>query len=88
VKTLFKPPPADGKLTPRQEFALLLVRGRPDGVTVDELGAILHERAGKHDRESRCQWCPDNGRSVLTALQKRQLVTHRRSGVWTLRGLR
>jgi hypothetical protein len=81
--TLFPLPPADGNLTERQSFALDKLRAQlPDGLTADELGALLCERRGKHDAGIRCTWCASAGREVLSALRDRGLVRRRRGGLW------
>lgn len=72
-----------GHLTERQQFVLDLLKRHPeDGVTADEVGAALCERAGRHDAGSRCNWDATNGRSVLQALRKKGLARRPRSGGW------
>lgn len=84
---LFKPPPADGNLGERQSFVLELVRARPEGVTETDAGARWHEQRGFHSADRPCAYCATTGRSILVSLRyKRELVTRRRSGVWTLAG--
>jgi hypothetical protein len=87
--TLFEPPPATGTLTPRQKFVwdeLLAHAAQGDGLTADEVGALLCERAGRHDSGSRCDWDAVNGRSVLRALRKKGLAKSKRSVGWVALG--
>lgn len=88
--TLFTPPAATGKLTDRQLAAYEFVRDHPDGVSVDELGAFLHHRRGRHGPDMRCRWCSSEGQSVLLSLRSEKrgrLVKRRRAdGMWTLSG--
>lgn len=78
-RPLFRPPPATGKLTPRQEAVYeALTRG---GLTEVDAGLLLHR--GKHDSNMPCTYCEDNGRGVLTALRKKGLVKRaRETGLW------
>lgn len=83
--TLFTPPPATGQLTDRQKFVyeqLEAITARGDGLTADEVGALLHERSGKHDAGVRCSWCNQDGIGVLKALRKKGLARRPRSGAW------
>lgn len=82
---LFEPPAATGQLTERQRFVydqLLAHTAQGDGLTTDEVGALLCERAGRHDSGSRCDFDARNGRSVLKALRKKELARSKRSGGW------
>jgi hypothetical protein len=85
LKTLFKPPPADGGLTWRQQSVLDLVRRHgSNGIPTEQAGAFAHALSSKHGPETRCRFCRDNGRSILAALRKRGLVKQRRAdGFWT-----
>jgi hypothetical protein len=86
--TLFPPPPATGTLTSRQSFVFDLLCAHPqDGLTSDEVGAELHARAGKHEAGVRCQWCHQEGVSVLKALRKKNLAKRRRAGGWVALGV-
>lgn len=82
--TLFTPPPATGGLTPRQEQALEHVRAAAGGATDEDVGAALHATRERrpHPRREPCEWCASDGRSVLEALRRRDLVVRRRSGNW------
>lgn len=82
--SLFEEEPAGPKLTDRQRFALEQLRRHRDGLTQDELGALLHVRKGRHDDWQRCNWCSQDGLGVLKALRKKELVARRRSGQWQL----
>jgi hypothetical protein len=65
-------------LRPRQQLAFDYVRER-DGVTADEVGAYLHANKDRrpHPVDERCDWCARDGRSVLTSVAVRPLVTYR-----------
>lgn len=82
--SLFEETPAEPKLTDRQRFALSELQRYREGLTQDELGALLHARNGKHADWQRCQWCSKDGLGVLRALRKKELVVRRRSGQWQL----
>jgi len=38
-------------------------------LTADEAGAIIHERRGKHHRDTRCPYCGDDGAEALQRLR-------------------
>lgn len=83
--TLFTPPPATGNLSDRQRFvfeSLQASTAQGDGLTADEVGALLCERAGRHDSGERCDWDATNGRSVLKALRKKGLAKNSRARGW------
>lgn len=80
--TLFPVEPVPAALTERQQFVLDELRRYEDGLDADEVGAMLCERNGRHDRGTRCDWDASNGRSVLKALRKKGLVRSRRGGTW------
>ena len=80
-RTLFSRPPADGDLSERQRLVYEAARER-GGLSDLEAGALLH--AGKHSDDQPCQWCARDGRGVLVALRRRDLVKRRRGGTWTL----
>lgn len=83
--SLFGDEQAEGpRLTDRQRFALERMLRHREGLTTDELGALLHERKGVHADWQRCQWCSKDGLGVLRALRKKELVVRRRSGQWQL----
>jgi hypothetical protein len=69
-------------LTERQQHALEQIEAADGGLASDELGAVLHERRGKHDRGVRCDWCATEGRSVGVELRRKGLAVRRRSGMW------
>ena len=48
-----------------------------NGLHPDELGALLHERDGKHDAGDRCEWCARDGARVLRRLDRARKVTRR-----------
>jgi hypothetical protein len=86
---LFTPPPPTGNLTDRQAFVYGQLQAHTvqgDGLTADEVGAELHARAGKHEAGVRCQWCHQEGVSVLKALRKKNLAKRRRAGGWVALG--
>jgi hypothetical protein len=66
-------------LTHRQQLAFDYVRER-DGVSADEVGAFLHAHRDKrpHGVDARCTFCTRDGRSVLTSVALKPLVTYRR----------
>lgn len=76
--------PALPRLTGRQELALAaLEHARDDGLTADEVGAILHASRSVHGTDERCVWCGSSGREVLLALKAKGLVRYRgRLKVW------
>lgn len=77
-------PPAK-PLTERQQQVLDLVEASgTEGVQPGEVGSLLHELRGRHPREQRCGYCPDDGKQALRALQKQKWVVRRRSGRWTV----
>jgi hypothetical protein len=46
--------------------------------------ALAHALRSKHGPETRCRFCREDGRSILTALRKRGLIKQRREdGFWT-----
>ena len=65
-------------LTARQQQAFDYVREH-DGVNCDEVGAWLHAHRDKrpHSVDERCDWCARDGRSVLTSVALKPLVTYR-----------
>lgn len=65
------------RLTARQQACVDYLAAH-DGVPADEVGALLHERRGKHLAGERCEWCHTEGRSVLRAKAVRGLVTFRK----------
>lgn len=79
--------PVTKPLTGRQQLAWDYVRGH-DGVTADEVGALLHsqpDRKRPHPADEPCDWCRRDGRSVLRSMALRPLVTGRRDGRWYVR---
>jgi len=81
--TLFDEPPRP-KLTEKQAFGLEHVRQFEEGVTADELGALLHERRRVHAAGERCDWCASEGRSILEPLRRKGLLIRRRTGLWQI----
>lgn len=88
---LFDPGPQTHGLTNRQQTAYEAIRQAGwDGLTTDEVGAVLHA----HGNDAICEWCPAAGLSVGKALRRKQLVQQRhRKGpggvtytVWTVAG--
>lgn len=71
---------ATGKpLTDKQQRGYDLVKSTPGGITADELGAIEHERRGRHHRDARCEWCTDEGRGVLESKAVGPLLVRRKA---------
>lgn len=73
-------------LTDRQQAALEFVE-KMGGVSLDELGALMCERRGKHQQDSRCQWCLDNGATVANELHAKRLLERRAGGWYSTRPL-
>jgi hypothetical protein len=73
-------------LTARQAFALHeLENAGTDGLTTDELGALLCQRNGKHDAGTRCRFDGKNGRALLLRLRELELARYRaKAKVWTV----
>lgn len=86
---LFAPPEAVGRLRERQLLVYEFVRDHPAGVSADEVGAAIHHHRGRHGPDVRCQWCANEGTSVLLSLRSEKngrLVKRRRGdGLWVLR---
>lgn len=68
-------------LTDRQQDALLFVE-RMRGCSLDELGAHMHARRGKHTADARCSWCSDEGASVMHELRRKDMVERRPGHLW------
>jgi hypothetical protein len=86
---LFAPPPPTGNLTPRQAFVygqLETATRQGDGLTADEAGALLCERAGRHGAGTRCDFDARNGGAVLKALRKKGLAKNSRARGWVALG--
>lgn len=87
--------PAEPPLTGRQRHAYdAIVAAGHEGLDSGELGAIDHQRAGKHTAGDRCQWCGSAGLDLGRALRTKGLVRQRRRrnvggdprSVWTVAG--
>lgn len=87
MSTLFKPPPPDGKLTPKQHLVYHLLRANPDGITDTQAGVELHTNRGcLWCRPARpCRYATDDGKAVLRSQALAPLVIRRRTGLWQLR---
>jgi hypothetical protein len=73
-------------LTEKQARGFDLAKTTPGGITADELGAIEHERRGKHHRDQRCDYCTYEGKGVLESVALSPLLVRRReSGRYTPR---
>jgi len=70
-------------LTPRQSFALNLIRERGP-LSSEELGAHLCSRNLRHSSEQRCEWDVSNGRGVAEALARKGLVRRVRGEGWVV----
>jgi hypothetical protein len=70
------------ELSDRQQAAYDLVCNTPGGVTADEVGANWHAIKGKHHPDVRCQFCADDGASVLRTKALAGKVVRRRGGQW------
>lgn len=67
--------------TPRQDFALEVVRRRGP-LSAAELGAWLCEYRGAHSHAEACEWDRSNGHSVCEALRRKGLVRRLRGRGW------
>jgi hypothetical protein len=85
--------PTIPQLTDRQQRALDAITAAGfDGLTSDEVGAILHEHS--HGANERCMYCASTGNEVGRALRAKGLVQQRRRKtpagytymVWTIAG--
>jgi hypothetical protein len=64
TEPLFDIPQEARALTGRQSWIYqIIVNAGADGLTADELGALLHGR--KHDFGERCEFCPRDGLRAL-----------------------
>lgn len=72
------------KLTDRQQHAHdALQAAGAEGLHPEEVGAILCEHAGRHNRDDRCRYDGANGLDVLCALRAKGLARYRgRLRVW------
>ena len=70
--------PLSARPAPRQDAVLEFLGGHPDGITVDEAGQAAHASSGKHSIDDLCAYCAIDGKSILRALEKKQLI--RRTG--------
>lgn len=68
-------------LTERQQFALETIE-RLGGCTLDELGAHMHARRGKHQPDSRCDYCQDEGSQVAGELRGKDWLRRLPNGIW------
>lgn len=76
---------ANGRpLTDRQQLVYDLLANSETGLYAEEVGAYLHHRL--HRRDTYCEWCPADGRAVLTSKALGPLVVRWRGGLWQLRG--
>lgn len=86
---LFEPPKPVTPLralTEKQQRGYDLAKTTPGGITADELGAIEHERRGRHHRDQRCDYCTPEGKSVLESVALKPLLIRRReSGRYSAR---
>jgi hypothetical protein len=81
--TLFPVEAVPPTLTERQQFVLEQLRNfGEDGLSADEVGALLCARRGRHDAGTRCEYDSSNGTGVLKALKKKGLARRRRGGTW------
>jgi hypothetical protein len=80
--------PSPPVLTDRQQHAFDAIKAAGwEGLHHDELGAIEHERKGKHARGDRCAFCGQDGKSLGKELQRKGIVVQRRRSPasWTTR---
>lgn len=72
MEPLFDIEPEPRPLTDRQQWIFgLIVDVGAEGITADELGALMHARHGKHPAGERCQFC---GSAGLQALRERAIA--------------
>lgn len=69
-------------LTERQQVALDAITVADGGLPSDEIGAVLHEWRGSHDRGTRCSFCTSEGRQLAVRLKQLGRVVQRRGGMW------
>lgn len=71
--------PAEMKLTDRQQQLVdAIATAGYEGLDSAELGAIDHERLGKHSAGDRCQWCGQHGRQLGQELRSKGVVKQSR----------
>jgi hypothetical protein len=72
--------PPHPKLTDRQQRVLdALLAASPEGLEAAEAGAIAHEikqSRWAHSRDDRCQFCPSDGKQILSRLAELGLVDY------------
>lgn len=77
------------ELTDRHQTAYdaIVAAGR-DGLHHDELGALDHQRRGKHAADETCAFCGRDGKALGHELRAKGLVTLRRRSpaAWTVSG--
>lgn len=81
--------PEQPRLTDRQQNAYdAIAAAARDGLHHDELGALDHQRRGKHDAGAICRWCGRDGKALGHELRAKGLVTLRRRSpaAWTVAG--
>lgn len=91
---LFRPGPATGNLSKRQQLVLDLLRDHPEGLRSIDLGRHLHQiftdncYCGFTDpntgRITACQYARGEGERVGKQLRARDLAIKRRTGRWQL----
>jgi hypothetical protein len=58
-----------------------------DGLFTEELGALEHQRLGKHRADQTCAFCGMSGKSVARELANKGLIVQRRKPTrWTVAG--
>jgi hypothetical protein len=85
--TLFKPGPADGGLTDRQQLVLDMLEQNPHGLRPFDIGVALHQALSNPCSCApghACKWAPTDALGVLRSLRKRELAIGRKSGLWQL----
>lgn len=84
---LFQTQAEPPKLTARQQFVHDLIEAaEPNGMTADEIGAVLHELRDRHPRDQRCDYCTLDANGVLRSKAlKPRIVFRRAAGRWRIR---
>lgn len=74
-----------GRTAPRQDAVLEFLAQHPDGISVDEAGQAAHASSGKHSVDELCAYCAIDGKSILRALEKKQLIRRTVNGQFALK---
>lgn len=70
--------PEEPKLTVDQQLVWDSLQAHADGLSADEVGAIVHASHGKHVAVDRCEWCGQRGLQLLRSKALAPLVIRRK----------